>query len=400
MLNKKLKNKPIVFTQLKPSLWQYKLAIALKKAGQKTTLISILKGYEKNKFSESFDEIISLNLDNLKPSTIIKKIFLKPKFFFSFFFRLFTIKPKVAICEGAPHYIAAMFIRIFKNRCPRIYFPYDMNFSRLSDPAIYFPKREAWGERSCFLNCDAIFYKGHKKELELVPKDIADLSKKPSLCVPAYTLKDFYAPYNPQEKISYKKKQSGMHIVNVSFFSFDTPLYASMVSDSIEIVKQKIHLHSYGNNFGLKDKIIQEIAAEDLSLKDYIHIHGFVSPEKLSNEIRKYDYGIYQTGFSKNVKPDAVKYISGNAISSYLEAALPIILKDENWVNSLMVKDNKIGISLKNFKNLKIEIERVNYDKISKNVLQFREKFSFEENIKAIINFIDSLSSKFFNKTH
>ncbi len=395
MINSELKKKPIVFTQLKLSFWQYKLARALKKAGQKTVLISLIKNYEEKELKKAFDTIISLNLENLKPVTILKKFFIDTKSFFSFFINLVKIRPKAAISEGAPHYLAALFIRLFKNRCVRIYFPYDMNFSRLPDPTIYFPKREAWGEKYCFLNCDAIFHKSDKKELNLLPK-LFNVTKKPTLYVPSYTLEDWYASYDFKKKLSYKNNE--IHIVNVSFFSFDTPLYASMIPESKEIVEQKIHLHLYGNYANIKDRILKEIIENNKSLENFIHVHNPLPPEKLSYEVAKYDYGLYQTGFSKNVKSDAVKYISGNAIASYLEAALPIILKNENQINKLMVNKNKIGISLESLKNVKQEIKKVNYNKLSKNVIKFREKFSFEKNAQKIIEFIDSLSINLHNK--
>ena len=395
MLNAKLK--PIIFTQLKPSLWQYKLARALRDQGQKTVMLSIIKNFEERELRKAFDDIISLKLENLKPVTILKKLFLETKSFFQFFINLLKIKPKAAICEGAPHYLSALFIKIFKNRCPRIYFPYDMNFSRFTGPGIYFPKREVWGEKYCFRNCDAILHKSDKRELKLLPKSFK-IDKKPTLYLPAYTSKYWYAGYDIKKKISYKSRD--INIVNVSFFTFDSSLYKSMAPESKEIVEQKIHLHLYGNYEKIANRIVEEITKNDKNLKKYIHIHNPVAPEKLSYDISKYDYGLYQTGFSKNIKSDAVKYISGNAISSYLEAGLPIIVKNENLINSLMIKNNKIGISLNSLKNIKQEIRKVNYDELSRNVVQFREKFSFEENTNKIINFIDNLSDKFFNKTH
>ena len=112
-------NKPILFTQLRPSMWQYRLAQAMKQKGYKTALICLLNKFNKEQFPRAFDEIIYPDLDNLKPWIVFKKMLLHPIIFFGFFLKLITIQPKILIAEGAPHYLASFFI-CTKRRFPGI----------------------------------------------------------------------------------------------------------------------------------------------------------------------------------------------------------------------------------------------------------------------------------------
>jgi len=74
----------VLFTHLKPDIWQYKVASTLKKKGVKTTSISLL-AFNRQLFKDAFDEVICLDLPNLKPKTLITHFIKNPLKFIDFF---------------------------------------------------------------------------------------------------------------------------------------------------------------------------------------------------------------------------------------------------------------------------------------------------------------------------
>ena len=124
----------------------------------------------------------------------------------------------------------------------------------------------------------------------------------------------------------------------------------------------------------------------------------FVPIKDFSDELSKYDYGLDAFFFS-NVSKKGI--ISGTSkFSSYLEAGLPIIMNKEKKLFSDIIKKNKIGIVTEdyNFKDLKEKIKKADYNKLTKNVLNFREEYSFENNINRLISFINSLAKEDINQ--
>lgn len=380
--------KNFVFTHLKPSIWHYKLGKALKEKGIKITGI-YLKNYDKTFYSSLFDEIISLELPNLKTKTIFFESIKNPLKFIKFFYKLLTIKPYVSISEAPPNYLSAFFIRLFKNRCPRIYFPYDIYSSRLLNPELQFSKKEISKEKYCFRKCDAIICKGGLGELQLLPADFNAL-KKPSFYLPIYATKDWFIDLNKIKKISSKDKE--LHIVNSGGFFPGSKMYDSMIPDFRHLLKQKIHFHFYVTKKLSKTEIYQ-FTLGDKKIKKYLHIHYFSPPKNLALEISKYDFATYFTHYSNLANPNAVKYTSGSKIATYLEAGVPILFKKENKVNADLVKKYGFGIVINDPKNIKKILKEVNYKKLVDNIKIFREKYSMENSVNKFIEFVDSLKT-------
>lgn len=392
-----MKNKPIVFTQLLgPSLWQYKVAKGLKSKNQKTAIFLLLKPKGNLQDLEAtFSEIITLNLENLKPVTISKTFLKNPATFLKFFWKLFTIKPKVLIAEGAPHYLAALFLKIFKGRCKRIYFPYDMSYSRFKNPEKFIPRRELWGERTAFRECDAFIYKSEKGELNLIPKSFKVFSK-PSLNFPCYVLSEWNKNYDSRKKLSKKDKE--IHIVHAGTFQVvKDHLGGPGKNIAKEFVKQKIHYHIYPARDKVPEEHIKEIAPTK-TLKKYLHIHDFVSPDELSNELLTYDFGLYPVNYTKNAKHLAVKYPGTNKFATYLESSLPVIVLREVEMYSKIVEKYNIGIVIESYKNCKKQLEKAikveNYKKVIRNLNEFRKLYSIDNHISELLDFINSLCGK------
>jgi len=386
-----MKQRLIVFTQLIPSTWQYRTSKVLREKGFKTKLICIKK-YQKE-YEDVFDEIVSLNLKNLKPLTILLSFLSNPLKFFNFFKKLFIIKPDIVICEAPPHYLTAFFMWFFKNKCKRIYFPYDMISSRYKKPEKYLPKRELWGEKYAFRNCDAIIHKNSTSEFLLLPDNIKKLIKnKPKLMFPPYTEPSLFVEPNIKEKLSNKDK--AIHIVHAGTFTEGAPLYRSMYDYLHKILRQGFHLHFFSARGQLSEKDLQAITRRDEKLLKQIHIPTkFLPTDEFLRELSKIDYGSNLTYLSKEAKKGANEVVVTSKLCSYLEAGIPILINKEMKFFVDIVKKEKIGIVIedRNLKDLKDKIKKANYKQLVRNVLKFREKYSTPKNIHKLITFIQKI---------
>ncbi len=377
----------VVFTHLKPEIWHYKISKTLKKKNVRMTAFYLQK-CDRKFYGKAFDEIYCLDLPNLKTKTVLIEFAKNPLKFMNFFYRLLTIKTDITVSEGPPYYLTAFYMTIFKYRSKRIFFPYDIYSARLKDQSLL-KKKQSLGEKYCFKNCDAIMYKEGRGVLDLLPENYS-VKTKPELYIPIYSFGEWFV--KPKRKLS--DKDGEIHIVNPSaFYSGDSLIYDSMIPYMTQILKQRIHLHFYvsGNIEKIKEIGNKELASNDKKLMKYFHIHKFVPPEKLSEEISKYDFGLYITHYTDLVKKDMVKFTSGNKISSYMEAGIPFIVKEENKLNSNLAKKHGIGVVVKDINNMKKILEEFNLDRAQKNVLKFREKYTFENHADEIIDFFSSL---------
>jgi len=382
--------KSIIFTHLKPDIFQYKVGVVLRKKGIKTISISLIK-IDKEFFKDSFNEIISLELDNMKPITLWKSFVKNPIKNLKFFYKIATINADYSICQSAPNYLSALFIRLFKDKFPRIYFPYDINSAGYKDIESFLPKREIWGERYCFDNCDGFMFKSGEGELNFVPKEF-NLFDKHRINFSAYVLKKWCIIPAQKDKLS--NQDGELHLVWAGGYPKDkgnniVPTFSKIFKP---IITQKIHLHFYlVKGTTIPEKHINEMAPTN-ELKNFIHIHDFVSPEKLSKELSKYDFGLNIHESSEFAKEGSMKFQSANKVASYFEAGIPLIVNKELEIYSSMIKEEGVGIVIKNdFFGIKKEVENSNYSEMVKNVIKFREKYSFENNIQRLITFFDSI---------
>jgi len=385
--------KPIVFTHLNPDLFQYKASIALRKKGCKTIAVCLKK--PNSEISSAFDKVISLKLKNLKPKTLLFQLLFKPKTVLSFFYNLFIINPEVAICQAPPHYLSSIFILFFKRKCKAIYFPYDMISTRYKKPEKYNRKIEIIGEKSAFKNCDAIICKTALEEFDLLPEHLKKYIKdKPKLIFHVYPLKELFT--SKKEKLSKKDKQ--IHLVYTGGFRSNTPLYRDIPEYSKEMLNQGFHLHMYCHRDKPTEHDINILTKNRKYIRQLHLAEKFVPIKDFSDELSKYDYGLDAFFFS-NISKKGI--ISGTSkFSSYLEAGLPVIMNKEKKLFSDIIKKNKIGIVTEdyNFKDLKEKIKKADYNKLTKNVLNFREEYSFENNINRLISFINSLAKEDINQ--
>jgi len=384
--------KPIVFTQLKPSFWQFKTALALKNKGFKPILVCLLEKFDKKEYSKAFDEIICPGLTSLKPWRVLEHLIKHPIKSISFL-RFMFLFPEIVIAEAPPHYLSAFFIWWFKYKCPRIYFPYDMISSRYKTPEKYLAKRELWGEKYAFKNCNAILYKSADYEFKLLPEDIqASIKNKPKFGFPSYTQSELFTISDIRDKLSYKDKE--IHLVNAGTFTEGSPLYRSMYEYFYNILKQGFHLHLYSPDGAISETHKRNITKDEQELAGRLHIHPFSPVDKFSEELSKYDYGINMIYFSDIAKEGAKEIAATNKLASYLEAGLPILVNKQLKYFADLVQKNKIGLVIEdwNLSDLKSKIKKENYAQLVRNVIKFRDKYSMENNINKFIKFINKLS--------
>lgn len=389
----KRKIESILFTHIKPEIWHYKISKALKKKGIKTSAF-YLKKCDREFYGQAFDEIICLELPNMKAKTVFIEFFKSPGRFAKFFYKLFTAKSDISITEAPPNYLAAFFLWVLKGKTKRVLFPYDIFSARVKDTTLLTGK-QTLGEKYSFKNADAIMYKEGPGVLGLLPNDY-EADKKPNFFMPMYSIKEWFAKPKKKEKLS--KADGEIHIVNPSaFFGGESVIYNSMIPYITEIIKQKIHLHFYvsGDLKAVEEKGQKEVALNNPELIKYFHIHKFVAPEKLAEEISKYDLGLYLTHYTDLANPNFPQYTSGNKISSYMEAGIPFVVKEENKLNSDMAKKHGIGVVVEDTKNMKDALDRFDLKKAEKKVLEFREKYTFDEHADEIIDFFSSLKEKY-----
>ncbi len=383
------KNLKIIFTNLKPDIWQYKVASTLKDKQVKTTSISLLS-FNRKLFEKAFDEIICLDLPNLKPKTIFLTFIKNPLKFFKFFHKIFNIKADAAIVQGPPLYLTSFFIKLFKGKFPRIFFSYDILSAVYQNPKEGMTKEQIWGEKYSFKNCDAILNKGSSEEIKLLPKSFG-VDKKPIIEFSGYPLSEWFVNYKLKKKLSYKDKE--IHIV------YPATILPSNQSNFIffpivrEILKQKIHMHIYPID-KMNKKDLAKITLNKKELENYLHIHKYVSPNKLSEEISKYDFGLFFCEFGKDVRLKWKKYTFAMKCSSYIESSIPVIMQNDWDFLNKNVSKNYLGIILPNVRNLRISINKFDYLKSVKNIKKFREKTSVEKNINRLIEFVENLKLK------
>ncbi len=377
----------VIFTHLKPDVWQYKVASSLKSAGVKTVSIS-LKSHDKELFQKAFSEIICLDLPDLKPKTLFLAFMKNPFKFFSFFSKIIRIKADAAIIQGPPLYLTSFFLWFFRGRFPRIFFPYDTNYPWWKNPEKHISKIEILREKYSFKNCDAILIKDYPGELKLLPSSW-EANKKPLIEFRG-PLKKWFVNYNPKEKLSYKDGE--IHIAYPGSLALEDS-QVILMSHVREALKQKIHFHIYPNPKPT-EKEINSLTQNNSKLRPYLHIHDYVSPEKLSQEMSKYDFGLCYGDIWGELNSEIQKYTFGNRISSYWESSIPIIVQEGYDSTTKEVSKNHLGIICKDMKNIKKHIKNFNYEASIKDIVKYRNEKAIEKNIDSFIKFIKNLNKK------
>ena len=126
-----------------------------------------------------------------------------------------------------------------------------------------------------------------------------------------------------------------------------------------------------------------------------LNIYPSVPNFKLANEIGKYHFGILPNFkvIDYPILDFKLDMCTSNKFFNYLEAGIPIIISNELKFMAWIVQRYQIGIVVKrdDLNNLRNIISEYDYEQMVENILNVREKLSFQYNNKRLLNFLNSI---------
>ncbi len=374
-----------------------KMAITLRKKRYKTIFISLVNNPESDLLKKAYDKVISFNAKFFKinlfnfPEIFLYNIKRSAKILEAIS-EIRKLKPYVVIGVATPNWLCYLAKRYFKNY-PFIYFPFDIrsfSYADLKEAISSGVQRfEINAEKYCFKNADGIIHKGGEDELDFLNDKVLGEKihiKCPTIHFFPYCLEEFIVPIREKEKLSHK--DNGIHIVHVGH----TPAEKMWHEGAEIITNQKIFFHLYSKTANLtKEEEAARISKSiSVSSNRFLCFHQPVPQKELSSEISKYDYGIY--GYKiLALERDATD--TGNKISSYLEAGLPIICPESyKAVNKHLQKHNAaVVIKHSQLKELKKILEKNKPGKLKKGILKTRSELSMRKHIPRLEKFFEQV---------
>lgn len=381
--NKKSINKEkltIIFVRHRLSVFETKLANALKKRGFKVKAITFYTIKEELQYV--FDETISLINESDKNLSKIEKLFHFPKFFLS------IIKNKKCIIFGTSEpnwFVSAMFLVLRIRAKYRIYFPYDISYFRYKNYSMY-PLYERFSEKYNFKCCDGIIHKGPDDELKYLPEIFRSLSK-PNLQFLPYCDEDLMVELDKEyfnKKLG--KKDGKIHLVFAGGVHENQIGYCDDHEIFDKIVEQKLYLDVYATNY---DNIHKLKVYQKLKKNKYFKLHKPIFGKVFQINLGKYDWGILIHNHNLNFMNELWNFTAySNRISSFLEAGIPVIVKSNLSFNSEIICNLGVGINVDSEENILQTIKSYNYDNLLKNIIKNRNKFTLSSNLDRLIKFI------------
>lgn len=205
------------------------------------------------------------------------------------------------------------------------------------------------------------------------------------------------APSNDIPKID-----GGFHMAAISVYlgEFKEPSRDNMVKHIVSILDQKIHFHYYSNQAGaheFRDSLREEI-------REYLHIHPIIlDQKKLVEELTQYhcgwvtsDLSVFGDIISESTTrfyKDIFAIFPASTIPSsalvFACAGLPIITNRGLWgVRNLFPEGCTIPLEMSEVNNLSNIILEHDWEKISEIAQMNRHKYTLEENIGNLIEFL------------
>ncbi len=408
--------KQVVFIEGYDTPMLFKIAKEFRKRNYETILIRILKQdiSQKKFFNEAYDKVIDLNLiyfniDKKNIPKILLSFFLNLRNLLYSFIKILKLKPYIVIGR-APLSLPIAFFRIIFRKYPFIYFPYDIRTQAMKsfeEARKHLPLLEIKADRYCFEHSDGILHKGAPEELEyLNGRMLGDNIKLPehTLSFQPYCSDEFIIPLN-KNKLS--KKDSETHLVYVGgILKPNKEYYFQQLNDYKELLNQKIHVHFYycpelSEKRDLeKEKNIKESFREENKTFpgiNYFHIHESFNPKEIVKEISKYDFGTTPYHTEKIIENHdmALKFLTGNKISTYFEAGIPFFyIKEHLFLNKLLKKYNLNLNWPDDMDNFKKSIKKLNYKKLEENILKARRDFNIQKNFPRLEKFVEKITEK------
>jgi hypothetical protein len=282
----------------------------------------------------------------------------------------------------------------FFKKEPFIYFPYDI-LSHYVHPNIKPPSFEIEAEKYCFENSDGIIHKGAPEELNFIEGELhkeIDMQKQQLNFLP-YCSDEFSVSIN-ENKLSDKDKE--IHIVYIGFLFNDEKSVQKFTQCFNEIMNQKIHIHIYTEVTHIPKKQEQEYIKnffESFKSNKYFHLHQALGPKEIVSEISQYDFGFWPIQDCPVIE---AKFSTGNKLSTYLEAGLPIIYgKMLSFIDILTKKYNlNISFNEKDIKSLKKRIEKLDCSQLTESIEKMRKDFDMDKNFPRLEKFVKKVVEK------
>ncbi len=405
------RKKQIVFVEPFPTVMIYKIARLLKKKGYETVLIKLMKSGASEDFHlGGFDKVISFNIEynqvNIKNIPKILKSFLKTSNDnLKAFLEVIKLRPYVVFARSCPSWPCAI-TRVFTRKAAFIYFPYDIrcqyydSIKKARKSGI--PSFEIKAERFCFENAEGVMHKGSPEELKLLNgRMLGDNVKLPryQLNFLPYCLKEFILPIN-KNKLSKKDKE--IHIAFVNSIGTAGPMSGLPVFENIKLfISMGIHVHVYSRPNSISQEQLRQFFIEDSEFtrrysdvlkSKFFHLHNPVEPDKLSEELSQYDFGMWTADENLDEGDINLDNAIGNKLASYLEAGIGLVSHRYNkFINQV---SKKYGILIeydlgdKKIKELKKSFSKLNLKKLEKNVIKAREDFLMDKHIGELEQFM------------
>ena len=248
-------------------------------------------------------------------------------------------------------------------------------------------------DQFCFENAAGIIHRGPQSEIEYYKKHGYDITC-PTFRYLDYCNNDFM----PESEVKKLSDDDGEpHLVAMGAGMNDKGL-APMIKN---ITGQKIHFHLYLVPHSWVDIDRFRVLKNMASSNNYFHMECPVPFNIVPSEIAKYDFGIkidpddHLAPMSKDYLKLGVPYRR----NTWLEASLPIIVSSQ-WVSlSEWIKKHDIGFSIKNkeLDKLKKEIEKHDYKKMKKNVIEYRTTMMLDKYMDNLAEYYDVLFEKYYS---
>lgn len=304
-----------------------------------------------------------------------------------FILNVLSIRDHVVIGISEPNLFITFLFLFLGKRNVKLYFPYDISFFRYHDE-----KQNFWynhlTEGFNFKNADAILHKGPVDELQHLP-DSYQIKDKPHLQFLPYCNKERMIDIKKSMDAKISKKQKGIHLVYVGGVIHHHPFDQSFIDTFQKIVDQKLYLHVYATNYS---ELVDDEAFLKLDKNEYFFLHQPIFGKDFQMELSKYDWGIYILYYNTQVRKELwVTTMFGNKVSDYLEAGIPIITNaDMIFVAEILTK-YQFGIVIDQPNQIRSALMEIDYEKFIEQLNHNRYKFTFEEKISKLEEFISTL---------
>ncbi len=376
----------VVFVPRRSRIRPYKMAKALKYTHKvKLILVCEESFYDEDLFEGIFDEVHFFTRKSIlfklpKAEKIYRRLNEKIGFGFRKMKRIIEeINPDIVHCFAEPYNHIEYILR--KTKFPVIMSD-GADFTGISNGIQNLERRTFEVEKYCFEKVSGIVHKGPKYEIDYYINHGFNIS------CPEITWYD-HCDYDLSPTIEPKKNNDEIHIVYTGAISSNPNIkYIYYLEFAKELARQKIHFHIYPNPYQFQfAKAYKALASRE----KYFHFHSPVPYKKMAKEISKYNWGLWwhePTG-EKRVYHEKRKVGIGNKLFTYLEAGIPTIIGDHNTYGGKIISDMSIGLKInkEDISNLRIKLLNCDYHGLIKNVKEFAQSQSLQNNSARLFDF-------------